>query len=148
MTDQHRATPQQWERIKQLAKEGWEIQSAIYELCSRIEALEAAQQDKLDRLIALDAADPTFDAAVVECFAKMTELRAASAEARPAGLVERVAHAIGAGCGPDSVWRPEARDAIREVAAWFRMGDNGAGSAWTVAADVLDAVLKQEASHD
>jgi hypothetical protein len=44
MTDQYRATPQQWERIKQLAKEGWEIQSAIYELCSRIEALEAAQR--------------------------------------------------------------------------------------------------------
>jgi hypothetical protein len=46
----------------------------------RVEALEAAPQDKLDRLIALDAADPTPDAA-------MTELRAASAEARPAGGV-------------------------------------------------------------
>ncbi len=44
----------------------------------------------------------------------MPELRAASAEAQPAGLVERVANAI---CGEPDTWHPEARDAIREVAA-------------------------------
>jgi hypothetical protein len=83
MTDQHRATPEQWDYV-----DVWGVvhdcapSSCILELRARVEALEAAQQDKLDRLIALDAADPTPDPA-------MTELRAASAEAQPAGeLVE------------------------------------------------------------
>jgi hypothetical protein len=45
----------------------------------------------------------------------MPELRAASAEARPAGLVERVANAIS---GEEfGGWHPEARGAILEVAA-------------------------------
>ena len=77
MTDQHRAKPEDWEYIRLRAKDGVLLPNCILELCARIEALEAAQQDKLDRLIALDAADPTPDPA-------MTELRAASAEARPA----------------------------------------------------------------
>jgi hypothetical protein len=114
MTDQHRATPEQWDYV-----DVWGVvhdcapSSCILELRARIEALEAAQQDKLDRLIALDAADPTPDPA-------MAELRAVSAEAQPAGgLVERVANAISEGDEPDK-WHPEARDAIREVAKWLR----------------------------
>ena len=131
MTDQHRALPDQWATLKR-----------IDGLRARIEALEAGatcphivssdegtsycrlakqSQDKLDRLIELDRAKPA-----------------------PAGsLVDRVADAIyrnGTGDG----FREEARAAIREVAAWFRRGDAGAGSAWTVAADVLDAVLQQD----
>jgi len=77
MTDQHRATPEQWARQDHWTREHRSTASCILELRSRIEALEAAQQDKLDRLIALDAADPTPDPA-------MTELRAASAEVMPA----------------------------------------------------------------
>jgi hypothetical protein len=72
MTDQHRATPEQWEVVEICREEGripWPTATALLELRARIEALEAAQQDKLDRLIALDAADPTPDPA-------MTELRA------------------------------------------------------------------------
>jgi hypothetical protein len=76
--------------------------------------LAEQSQDKLDRLIEMDRAKPA-----------------------PAGsLVERL-EAAGYG-------RTHARAAIREVAAWFRRGDAGAGSAWTVAADVLDAVLQQD----
>jgi predicted phage gp36 major capsid-like protein len=63
MTDQHRATPEQWETIERYADTS-DPYSCILELRARIEALEAAQQppqDKLDRLIALDAddGDPT-----------------------------------------------------------------------------------------
>jgi len=88
MTDQYRATPEQWDLIAETETDGGCMSATILELRARIEALEAAQQDKLDRLIALDAADPTPDPA-------MTELRAASAEAQPAGgLVERVEEAI------------------------------------------------------
>jgi len=59
MTKPHRATPEQWETIKQYTGSS-DPYSCILELRARIEALEAAQQppqDKLDRLIALDADD-------------------------------------------------------------------------------------------
>jgi hypothetical protein len=105
MTDQHRATPEQWELLQRQGQTLGSAESiAILELRARIEALEAAQQDKLDRLIALDQE------------AAMAELRAASAEARPAGgLVERVADVLGHhGDGT-------ARAAIREVATWLEM---------------------------
>jgi hypothetical protein len=49
----------------------------------------------------------------------MDKLRAASAEAQPGGLVERVANAI-YNVPHDSA--AEARAAIREVAAWLRAG--------------------------
>jgi hypothetical protein len=88
MTDQHRATPQQWETIeywgRMPAESGGAIDSCLLELRARIEALEAAHRE-----------------------APMTELRAASAEARPAGLVERVETRAGG----------DGRAAIREVAA-------------------------------
>jgi hypothetical protein len=91
MTDQLRATPQQWERIKQLAKEGWEIQSAIYELRSRIEALEAAQLEQAEsNRFCVDAIVRRVEALE----SPMAELRAASAEARPGGLVERVGNRL------------------------------------------------------
>jgi hypothetical protein len=122
MTDQHRATPEQdradpqaWKNVVVECIRGSSAAATILELRARIEALEAAQQDKLDRLIALDAADPTPDPA-------MTELRAASAEAQPGGLVERVANAI-YNVPHDSA--AEARAAIREVAAWLRENDCG-----------------------
>jgi hypothetical protein len=111
MTDQHRATPEEWEYIRLRAEAGVLLPNCLLELRARIESLEAAPQDKLDRLIALDAADPTPDPA-------MTELRAASAEAQPAGgLVERVAARIEYGI--DASQDPEgiARGVIREQAA-------------------------------
>jgi len=111
MTDQHRATPEQWTHVAICAEMKqqvpWATAACLLELRARIEALEAAQQDKLDRLIALDRDDPTLDSA-------MTELRAARAEVRPAGLVERVAMA--ANCYPHE----NARAAIREAAKWLR----------------------------
>jgi hypothetical protein len=139
MTDQHRATPEQWEHVQISAgmkqQIPWATADCLLELRSRIEALEAAQleqaesnrfctdaivrrvealeatqQDKLDRLIALDAADPTPDPA-------MDELHPASAEAQPGGLMERVANAI-YNVPHDSA--AEASAAIREVAKWLR----------------------------
>ena len=118
MTDQHRATPEDWEYIRLRAEDGVGLLNCILELRARVEALEAAQQDKLDRLIALDAADPTPDPA-------MTELRAGSAEAQPAGLVERVAAAS------------TASAAICEVATWLdRFALHGSGE-YAQAAKVL-----------
>ena len=117
---QYRATPEQWEHLKNGAQLERPYNSALclLELRARVEALEAAQQDKLDRLIALDREDPTPDPA-------MTEPHPASAEMRPAGgLVERVRRAIGddAPCSHSN-----ARAAIREVAAAAR--ETGCASA-------------------
>jgi hypothetical protein len=89
MNHQHRATPEQWEVVEICREEGkipWPTAACLLELRARVEALEAAQQDKLDRLIAQDCA--------------------ASAEARPGGLVERVETRAGG----------DGRAAIREVA--------------------------------
>jgi hypothetical protein len=104
----------------------------------RVEALEATQQDKLDRLIArrrpeaLDKLDQLLAAA-----------RAASAEAQPAGLVERVRQIIGL----DPVGDGKARAAIREVAAFLEatQGDWCASAAEVVAE--LVAELRQEADR-
>jgi hypothetical protein len=96
MTDQHRATPEQWEYQERWASDDDDA-SCILELRCRVEALER------------QSATP--------------ELRAASAEVRPTvkdsltgagGLVERVAMA--ANCYPHE----NACAAIRAVAAWLR----------------------------
>jgi len=67
MSTPHRATTGQWLVLeRQVETLGCASSRALLELRARIEALEAQQQreDKLDRLIALDAADPTPDAAM------------------------------------------------------------------------------------
>jgi hypothetical protein len=128
----HRATPEQWATHKAWAASD-DDSSCLLELRSRIEALEAAQQDKLDRLIALDRDDPTPDAA-------MTELRAASAEVRPAGLVERVAETMATPSLPAREWRDESCAVIRAVAAWLRK-QGGYPNEWTA------QMLEQEADR-
>jgi hypothetical protein len=61
MTKHHKATPEQWAYAETCAPEDFAGYACILELRARIEALEAAQQpqqDKLDRLIAIDRDDP------------------------------------------------------------------------------------------
>jgi hypothetical protein len=132
MTDQHRATPEQdradpqaWKNVVVECIRGSSAAATILELRSRIEALEAAQLEQAEsHRFCTDAIVRRVEALE----APMTELRAASAEARPAGgLVERVADIlhVEAGfrdTGPDGSWDVEARAAIREVAAWLRAG--------------------------
>jgi hypothetical protein len=96
-SQQHRATPEQWEVIGICKEEGkipWPTATCLLELRARIEALEAAQLEQAEshrfctdaitrRVEALEAVQRNQQLA-------MTELRAASAEVRPAGgLVER-----------------------------------------------------------
>jgi len=144
MTDQHRATPEDWEYIRLRAEDGVGLLNCILELRARIAALEAAhspQPDKLDRLIALDAADPNW-----EPNPAMAELRAASAEARPAGrLVERVTARIEYGI--DAELDPEgiARAVIREQAAWLRENDSECQMGGD--ADATAELLEQEADR-
>jgi len=69
-------------------------------------------------------------------FKAKPEREGASAEAQPAGLVERVARSIErtVDFNPDS-YAPEACAAIREVAAWLREGVDYSADAW---ADMLE----------
>jgi len=101
MSDQHRATDAEWHCLKARTcgnKSDAVAYSTIHELLCRIEALENAQPAKSNH------------------------------PAKPDGsLVDRVACAIypdGSGDG----FRVEAREAIREVAAWF--GEQGGPIAW------------------
>jgi hypothetical protein len=137
MTTPHRATPEQWAETEKWAQGDELDSSCILELRSRIESLEAAQQDKLDRLIALDAADPTPDPA-------MTELRAASAEAQPAGgLVERVATIITLA----KTSRGAAEDVLSEVAQAARLSDLNGQSVAVMTWEMVARWLEQEASQ-
>jgi len=130
--NQHRATPEQWEYQERWASDDDDA-SCILELRCRIEALEATQHAHTDLSHLSDAereqvtqelAKPVrvFTAKeVAPIVAPATRVRfisevfqAASAEARPGGLVEMVMHAGGMGL-TDS-----ARAAIREVAKWLR----------------------------
>jgi len=134
MSTDYRATPEQWDSIEQCAdgcesyscilelrariealeacyKEDancWSaVRASMHAIRARIEALEAAQkppQDKLDRLIALDADDG--DPIVMP--------------SSPAdSLIDRVSKAIYDAPNTHEGWRTEARAAILEVAAWL-----------------------------
>jgi hypothetical protein len=94
MTDQHRATPEQWEHVEKFVEDcGYD--SCLLELRDRIEQLEANQ------------------------FRGAAEMVAPSAPAD--SLVERVASICASGSDDEpEVWKPEARAAIREVARWLR----------------------------
>ena len=46
MTNQHKATPEQWEYIRERTEAGLETTSCIIELLARVEVLEAAQQPR------------------------------------------------------------------------------------------------------
>ena len=80
-------------------------------LCHLLERVEALEKRPIPGFVDL-AAQPTPEAAPVATDA--------------GGLAERVAHAIVTACdGNTEDWTPEARAAIREVAAWMR--ENGVG---------------------
>jgi hypothetical protein len=102
MTDQHRATPEQWEVVEICSEEGripWPTADCLLELRARIEAMEAAQQI---RVFSAEEVAPIVVPASV---------------ARPGGLVERVAARIEFGIDANQDPEGIARAAIREAAA-------------------------------
>ena len=151
---EHKATPEQWASIRQAAQPR-EVEPGIFagdttttlaaglmNLRARVKALEA-------RVSGLQSCHNTTADHLLDIMAMVRGTASAEAQPFPAGsLVERVANRLSAACGlQGGQWDEAAIDVIREVAAWLRRGDAGAGSAWTVAADVLDAVLREEANR-
>jgi hypothetical protein len=121
MSTPHKATPDQWEKVKYLARlpnSHWAIVSCLLELRARVEVLESdGPAVSRDREPASVAMQPT-----------------------PASsLVERVAIALAESDHPHQLWHDEARAAIHEVAAWIR-------EEWPASGDFYATELEQEAS--
>jgi hypothetical protein len=115
MSNQHRATPEQWATAEKWATgDGFGVMHAcLLELRARVEALEAAANDRQQDQDAECAAAPS-----------------------PApSLVDQVANAI---CSVPHDYEAESRAAIRAVAAWLQSEyprREGYGTAW---ANMLD----------
>ena len=132
MTDQHRATPEQWADAGAFASD---TRACILELLARLEALEA--QYETQRLATLawgkdvDNHGRWIDDHLKRIMALEAGQRIRSGPESP--LVERVADAIAAEATSAGIVndRP-ARAAIREVAEWLRMRTDG------YASDLLD----------
>ena len=132
MTDQHRATPEQWADAGAFASD---TRACILELLARLEALEA--QHETQRLATLawgkdvDNHGRWIDDHLKRIMALEAGQRIRSGPKSP--LVERVADAIAAEATSAGIVndRP-ARAAIREVAEWLRMRTDG------YASDILD----------
>ena len=132
MTDQHRATPEQWADAGAFASD---TRACILELRARVEALEA--QYETQRLATLawgkdvDNHGRWIDDHLKRIMALEAGQRIRSGPKSP--LVERVADAIAAEATSAGIVndRP-ARAAIREVAEWLRMRTDG------YASDLLD----------
>jgi hypothetical protein len=125
MTDQHRASPADW--LLHAASLDDADSSCILELRARIEALESAQLEQAEsNRFCTDAIVRRVEALE----APMTELHAASAGARPAELVERVAETMATPSLPAREWRDESCAVIRAVAAWLRK-QGGYPNEWT-----------------
>jgi hypothetical protein len=130
---QHRATPEQWASHEQWTSPPGSDPYALclLELRNRIEALEAAQHAHAG----IDIATLTSAEKVELGHFKAALEGAPTPEARPGGLVERVAATNNA---------PEA---IREVAAWLEQQQEVPIGCSTASADYFAAMLKEEANR-
>ena len=126
MSTPHRATPEQWANLEACTRTyPGQWGDCVLELRARVEALElahriqsgtltSAEQDEMGVVPVVDMEAAVHRAAAEARDAAMGELRAASAEARPGGLVE--------GLMEQGYGKTHARAAIRIVAAWLRTG--------------------------
>jgi hypothetical protein len=134
----YRAKPELWAAAKTFGRNTMDMVNCLLELRARVEALEAPLVERSPECVAQwpDCYEGGYDPRCCR-FPKSCscEVRQASAAANhlakpdsspaPAGsLVERVALTIAPqGCfAPDESYGEEARAAIREVAAWLRVG--------------------------
>ena len=126
MTDQHRATPEQWALIAKEAAEGWTTHSCILELRACVAALWEEMRDRTDTLAAADGDTTSLIFKVTNRVESLEAAQLAIRSGPESPLVERVADAIaGQATSAGIVNDRPARAAIREVAAWIRLELNG-----------------------
>ena len=133
---EHKATPEQWALLEEQSAP--EYDNTILELRARVEALEATQHAHVD----LSGVPESERQQMLESLKKPAKIQLLPLEQdhpqvvgpTPAGsLVERVATAMQPGTFDYSIYEPEARAAIREVAAGVRSEyprREGYGTAW------------------
>ena len=150
MTNQHRATDEQWAQIEELAPGPGQLTCpCLLELRDRIQQLESAQQvpdpyagrpsslTDDERKATEDAAEAGARCAIEQLRSKPGSWRPTepAPSPRPSTLVDRVANAIYTGLLDSDA---EARAAIREVAAWLRSEYPRRESYGTAWANLLD----------
>jgi hypothetical protein len=135
MTDQqHRAAPEQWALV-----EYWEstaptaVDSCILELRDRIAALEVQNKEDANCWAMVRSSMHAFRERLeaLEVSAGIGQpVTPANTSAPADSLVERVAFAIAGDADGPINWKPEARAAIREVAAWLDTKGQHGCSLW------------------
>jgi len=167
MTEEYKATPEQWFAQELCAPDGDSDSACILELRARVEALEADATEQarsqefcidfiVQRLEKLEAAkDQLSESPAKPLDEAENDRRFEAAKAlidKPASaptgwsLVDRVAGQIGMLAGFDN-WSPEARAAIREVAAWMELQQEVPVGSSTASADYFAAMLREEAER-
>jgi hypothetical protein len=130
---EHKATPEQWALLEEQSAP--EYDNTILELRARVEALEATQHAHVD----LSGVPESERQQMLESLKKPAKIQLLPLEQdhpqvvgpTPAGsLVERVATAMQPGTFDYSIYEPEVRAAIREVAAWLRESGDYDANAW------------------
>jgi hypothetical protein len=121
MTNQHRATPEQWADIERWgATDHHANASGTLELRARVEALEAAQRLRFIEIVTSGESDEEHQRLMKQLDQPGHFHRLQPSPPAPAdSLVERVINAIAYEHDISRSWKKEARAAIREVARWF-----------------------------
>jgi hypothetical protein len=172
MTDQHRATPEQWVQGRP-APDPRQLADQIQSLRARVKALEATRHAYPDLSRFSDAEREQIMRTAGFAYAESSEQRltppmaerqpatewipstallhggspAPTTESRPAGLVERVAEAMQPGTFDWSAYEDEARAAIREVAVFARSKDLNGQQAFCPTWEMVAQWLEQEADR-
>ena len=128
MTTPHGTTAEQWSQIEGYAATDLndDYASCLLDIRARVEALESAQRPAespaAERVRDLQDRIATGTVTLQDALEELTGLRVTLAPA--SSLVERVADAIAVTAAADTedhdLYRPEARAAIRAVAAWLK----------------------------
>jgi len=121
MTDQHRATPEQWALIEKAGSSRWADadSSCFLELRARVEALEELHKAVVDL-------NERFNLDPLVARVEALEAAAISAPENPATSSDRPAPADSLVESIEARAGGDARTALRVVAAWLRsVGNNG-----------------------
>jgi hypothetical protein len=152
MTDQHRATPEQWAETEKWAQQDELDSSCILELRARVEALEAAQHAHADLSRLSDAEREQVMRTAGFAYAESAEQRHVTPEAKPASSLNQMiidamlaAHVKGGGTSFPVPHPDEIQAAIRAVAAWLRENDSECQMGGD--ADATAELLEQEADR-
>jgi hypothetical protein len=144
MSEQHKASAEEWATIEKLGRNNFYAPSCILELRARVEALEGKYETQ--RLATLELGEDVdkvkrWSSRHLERIMALEQIRAAAGLPERSSLVERVAMA--ADCYPYE----NASAAIREVAATARFRDLNGQNVTVMTWEMVAQWLEQEAER-